>query len=169
MAVAPQEYAGQGGDHPARPVLGALYSALGAMTDSQPERLWALSEGEVVEAVRALGELSATVAGHLVAVLAEAKARGLGTGDGWGPVDGATGPRGLSERDMAICVRRTGDLLRPDELVERDADTVRAHRSLTKARGPVGLSRYTLLLDDEGAAVVDAAVEALARPHRDED
>ncbi|KQU70278.1 HNH endonuclease signature motif containing protein [Phycicoccus sp. Root101] len=256
MAVAPQEYAGQGGDHPARPVLGALSSALVALTDSQPERLWALSEGEVVGAVRALGELSATVDAHLVAVLAEAKARGLGTGDGWGPVDwarslapllplrtltdadtvaraardprlgpvveaattaatreigdpdtatgvlpvgkaaqlvrfhrsvagladpdqldealgtlldGATGPRGLSERDLAICLRRTGDLLRPDGLVERDADTVRAHRSLTKARGPVGLSRYTLLLDDEGAAVVDAAVEALARPHRDED
>ena len=34
---------------------------------------------------------------------------------------------------------------------------------------PSGLSRYTLLLDDDGAAVVDAAVEALARPRRDED
>ncbi|WP_406830487.1 DUF222 domain-containing protein [Pedococcus sp. KACC 23699] len=256
MAITPQEPHGQDGEHPVRPVLGALEVAVAAMVDSQTTRVWAMSEPELTRAVRALGELSALVDATLVSVLAEAGSRGLGRGEGWGPVDwarslapllplrtvtdaqavaraasdprlagvleaatvgsvpargqrdpigqvlpigkaaqlvrfhrsvagladpqqldealdtlldGATGPGGLSERDLAICVRRTADLLRPDPAVEHDGDVARAHRSFTKARGPVGLSRYTLLLDDDGAAVVDAAVEAPARPRRDED
>ena len=79
----------------------------------------------------------------------------------------ARGPRGANEKVLAAALRRTGNLLRPDRLVEHDADVARAHRSLVKSAGPVGLSRYTLLLDAEGAAVVDAAVDALAKPHRD--
>lgn len=256
MAITPQEPLGQGGDDRRRPVLGAVGVAVDAMSDAQATRVWALSEPELREAVRALGELSARVDATLVSVLAEAGSRGLGTGEGWGPVDwvrslapllplrtitdaqavaraagdprlsgvveaatvgapspeghhgtsadllpvgkaaqlvrfhqsvagladpehldealttlldGATGHGGLSERDLAICLRRTGDLLRPDRAVEHAGDVARAHRSLTKTRGPVGLSRYTLLLDDDGAAVVDAAVDALARPRRDED
>ena len=261
MAITPQEPYGQDSDHRARPVLGALEVAVDAMGDARTTRLWALGEPELAEAVRLIGELSARLDATFVSVLAEARSRGLGAGEGWGPVDwvrslapllplrtvsaapgvaraaadprlarvveaatvgaptagvaqaggahdptaqlapvgkaaqlvrfhqsvagladpdqleqtlstlldGVTGPGGLSERDLAICVRRTADLLRPDRAVEHDADVARAHRSLTKARGPVGLSRYTLLLDDDGAAVVDAAVEALARPRRDED
>ena len=261
MAITPQEPHRPGGDHPVRPVLGAVATAVHALAGSQSTRTWALSEPELRAAVRSLGELSALVDATLVGVLAEAGSRGLGADEGWGPVDwvrslapllplrtvsdaqavaraaadprlarvveaatvgaspagvalagaapdptvrlvplgkaaqlvrfhqsvagladpdqleqalgtlldGTTGPGGLSERDLAICVRRTADLLRPDRAVEHDADVVRAHRSLTTARGPVGLSRYTLLLDDDGAAVVDAAVEALARPRRDED
>jgi hypothetical protein len=60
-------------------------------------------------------------------------------------------------------------VLRPDRLVEHDADLRRAHRSLVKTPGPLGLSRYTLVLDEEGAAIVDAAVDALARPRPDAD
>ncbi|GAB3436697.1 hypothetical protein GCM10027517_07140 [Phycicoccus ginsengisoli] len=84
-------------------------------------------------------------------------------------LDSARGHGGLSESDLAVALRHTGDLLRPDRLVERDADVRRAHRSLVKCPGPMGLSRYTLLLDDEGAAVVDAAVDVLAKPSRDEE
>lgn len=84
-------------------------------------------------------------------------------------LESSTGPRGLSEKDLGAAVRRTGDLLRPDRLVEHEADVRRAHRSLVKSTGPCGLARYTLLLDEEGAAIVDAAVDALARPRPDAD
>ncbi|MFC8502059.1 DUF222 domain-containing protein [Pedococcus sp. NPDC057267] len=79
------------------------------------------------------------------------------------------GPHGLSEKDVGIAVRRTADLLRPDRLVEHEADVRRAHQSLVKSKGPCGLSRYTLLLDEEAAAVVDAAVDVLAKPKPDAD
>ena len=89
MAITPQEPHGQDGQHPFRPVLGALEVAVKAMADSQPTRTWALSEPELAKAVQALGELSAMVDATLVSVLAEAASRGLGTGEGWGPVDWA--------------------------------------------------------------------------------
>ncbi len=53
--------------------------------------------------------------------------------------------------------------------MERDAQLRRDHRSLVKGPGPVGMWRYTLVLDEEAAAVVDAAVDALAKPRRDAD
>lgn len=236
--------------HAARPVLGAVTSALDALSTSSPERLWALADGELARTLSLLGRMRASVDAHLVAVLAEAKQRGLGSGDGWGPVDwaramapqlptrtltdldavagaadeprltevtaavatgvsddstqalpvgkaaqiirfhrsvrgladpdqladlttialhSARGHDGLPERDLATALRRAADGLRPDRLVEHDADLRRAHRSLVKGPGPLGLSRYTLLLDDEGASIVDAAVDALARPAPDPD
>ncbi|WP_162246831.1 HNH endonuclease signature motif containing protein [Phycicoccus sp. Root101] len=84
-------------------------------------------------------------------------------------VFGARGAGGLSEARLAVALRHAGEVARPDGSVERDAQVRRDHRSLTKGPGPVGMWRYTLLLDEEGAAVVDAAVDALARPVRDED
>src|SRR5687768_5022741 len=75
--------------HPARPVLGAATTALDALAGSTPHRLWALGDGEVTQAFTLLGRIRASIDAHLVAVLAEAKQRGLGTGDGWGPVDWA--------------------------------------------------------------------------------
>jgi hypothetical protein len=275
MAIAPDPTWPE--QHPARPVLGAVTTALDALTASTLERLWALGDGEVATTLTLLGRMRASIDAHLVAVLAEAKQRGLGAGDGWGPVDwaratapalptriltdldtvagavtdprlaevlhavadaavvahgdtdaaGGTGPDdaattdatvtgtvtaadalpvgkaaqivrfhrsvrgladpdhlaeltaillrsarghdGLPERDLATALRRAADALRPDRLVEHDADLRRAHRSLVKGPGPLGLSRYTLLLDDEGAAILDTAVDALAKPHPDPD
>ena len=80
---------------------------------------------------------------------------------------GARGHDGMPEKVLAIAVRRTADLMRPDRLVEHEAEIRRAHRSLVKSRGPMGMWRYTMLLDDEGAAIVDAAVDALAKPATD--
>jgi hypothetical protein len=250
------------------------------MVGSTPERLWALSDAEVTQSFALLGTQRGHVDAHLVDVLAEAKRRGLGSGDGWGPVDwargqapqlptrtlsdldtvataaadtaagdmrlgavidavteaarcaskdgadeadptdpaegigsdgpdtehvgtggldlgkagqivrfhrsmrgladpdhlaelttitlrAARGPHALSERALATALRHAADQLRPDQLVEHDADTRRAHRSLVKGSGPLGLSRYTLLLDDEGAAILDTAVDALAKPSPD--
>jgi hypothetical protein len=280
MAIAPEP---TWQEHPpARPVLSAVTTALDALATCTPQRLWALGDGEVTQAFTLLGRLRASVDAHLVAVLAEAKQRGLGTGDGWGPVDwarahapqlptrtltdldtvaaavGATaagdlrlpgildagkaatataahadgdgtqdgdnvdevgangepaadasaaalpvgkaaqiirfhrsvrgladpdhlaelttitlraarGPHALPERGLATALRHAADQLRPDRLVEHDADLRRAHRCLVKGPGPLGLSRYTLLLDDEGAAILDTAVDALAKPQEDAD
>jgi hypothetical protein len=82
-------------------------------------------------------------------------------------VRGARGHDGMAEKVLAIAVRRTADLMRPDRLVEREAEVRRAHRSLVKGKGPMGMWRYTLLLDEEGAAIVDCAVDALAAPQTD--
>ena len=205
-----------------------------------------------------LDDLAVSVDAHLVAVLAEAKRRSLGSGDGWGPVDwahamapllplrdlrdldavaataasedlrlagvveavaagtdagdagdadpgrgevlpvgkaaqiirfhqsirgladpaeleevtslllqSARGVDGLAEKGLAAAVRHAGQVMRPDRLVEHDADLRRAHRSLVKGPGPLGLSRYTLILDEEGAAILDTAVDALAKPRPD--
>ena len=216
-----------------------------------PARLWALSEPEVTETMCLLGELVSSVSALMVGVLAEARTRSLGAGEGWGPVDwaracaplvplrmltdaevvagaagelrlaevvaavlegaqpgptgssdapvsdalpvgkaaqivrfhkgvrgladpddleaatatlldAARGAGGLGEQDLAAAVRHAGLVIRPDRLVEDDEQVKRAHRSLVKSKGPLGLSRYTLLLEDEGAAIVDAAVDALA-------
>ncbi|KGN41800.1 HNH endonuclease signature motif containing protein [Knoellia aerolata] len=226
--------------------------------------MWALSDDELGSAVGELGALSANVEAHLFAVVAEARRRGLGTADGWGPTDwtramapqlasrthadldvmgaaadeprlkevtdavmdaassaddrvgaaqgesgtagvgylplgkaaqivrfhrsvrgladatelegvtevllhSARGADGLGERQLATAIRYAGQVLRPDKEAEDDADRRRAHRSLIKGKGPLGLARYILLLDEEGAAIVDAAVDALAKPRRDED
>jgi hypothetical protein len=248
MAI-PAEEATAGQPH-SRPVLDAASRAREALSSSSPQRLWALSDAEVAVSMVELGQLEASVDAHLVAVMAEAKTRGLGTGEGWGPVDwarakapglstrtlldldtvaGAVGePRlaevvdavtqgagseqsdalpvgkaaqivrfhkgirglaeasglesataillhsargndGLSERQLAVAVRHAGDVMRPERLVEHDAEVRRTHRSLVKSRGPMGMSRYTMLLDEEGAAIVDAAVDALAKPKPDHD
>jgi hypothetical protein len=233
-------------------VLGAVTTALDAIATATPQRLWALGDGEVAEAFTLLARLRTSIDAHLVAVLAEAKDRGLGTADGWGPLDwaramapslptrtlsdldtvaaatdeprltevfhavvhavvhavddaaaealpvgkaaqiirfhrsvrgladpdhlteltaitlrAARGSHALSEKHLATALRRAADQLRPDRLVEHDADLRRAHRSLVKGPGPLGLSRYTLLLDDEGAAILDSAVDVLAKPQRD--
>ncbi|GAA2736978.1 hypothetical protein GCM10009867_22680 [Pedococcus aerophilus] len=261
MALAPdsQHPTSGGGSGPG--VLASAQDALHAVTGADPTRLWVLTDPQVAQALGVLAELGAAVRAQVAVVLAEAKGRGLGSGQGWGPVDwaraqapslptrdlldadavavamthaaavdcgdhrldevlsavrdacspeadqradalgvgkaaqlcrfhtsirgladpddlagattallhGARGADGLPETRLATAVRRAGEVIRPDAAVERDADHRRAHRSLVKGRGPVGMSRYTLVLDEEGAAIVDAAVDALARPRRDQD
>jgi hypothetical protein len=303
MAIAPDRVRHDDGPGD-RPVLSAALGVADALAESTPNRVWALSDDEVRLAMTALGVVHTSLAAVTVAVVAEAKRRGLGSGEGWGAVDwarahapllptrmlldldvvagaaddprmaqviqgvlagvdpvpagargesaragdrsatgdedGATGdgggapgggagapgdgagasgdgelagdppvevlpvgkaaqlirfhrsvrgladpvcleevtrtlqccaggPDGLSEKELAVAIRHAGNLLRPDRWVEQDADLWRAHRSLVKGVGPVGMSRYTLLLDDEGAAILDAAVDALAKPQPDAD
>lgn len=233
---------------PDRPVLSGAQAAREALASAQPERLWALSDAEVEAAMATMGQVHGSAEAQLAALMAEARARGLGVGDGWGPQDwarmkapglgprlladldcvadaateprlaevreavaagvdpqaedalpvakaamlvrfhrgvrglaepeqleevtsellrGARGDDGMPEKVLAIAIRRTADLLRPDRLVEHEAEVRRAQRSLVKAQGPLGMWRYTMLLDDEGAAIVDNAVEALAKPQKD--
>jgi hypothetical protein len=231
-------------------VLAAASVARDVLASASPERIWTLSDEEVADCIMVLGQLATGVDANLVAVLAEAKRRSLGAGDGWGPVDwarakapglsarklldlntvagvaderrmaevvdavaqgagedqsnalpvekaaqivrfhqgvrgmadpdelesgtaillhSARGHDGLSEKQLATALRHAADVMRPDRLVEHDADVRRAHRSLVKSRGPMGMSRYTMMLDEEGAAVLDAAIDVLAKPKPDED
>jgi hypothetical protein len=249
MAIAPQELPGQDGPL-ARPVVDGARAALAGLVGCEPERVWALSEGEVRAAGEALGQVVVAAQAVLVAVLAEARGRGISTSGGWGALDwarsvapllgertlrdvdavagvgaeprlrevvdavaegrlpgeqgvaplpvgkaaqivrfhtavagladpvllaeatatlveGARGAGGLGERELGVAVRYAADHLRPDRMVEDEARARRGMRSLVKGAGPLGMWRYTLLLDEEGAAVVDAAVDALARPEPD--
>lgn len=59
--------------------------------------------------------------------------------------------------------------LRPPEQVEDEAQRLRAARSLTKIGRCAGMTEYLWRLDPEGSAVLDAAVDALARPRPDLD
>ena len=249
MAVAPDD-ATSAEQPDARPVLAAALVARDVLASSSPERVWALSDEEVSDCVTVLGQLATSVDANLLAVLAEATRRSLGTGDGWGPVDwaqakapglstrklvdlntvagvadeprmadvveavaqgagaeqsdalpvekaaqivrfhqgvrgmadpnelesgtailldSARGHGGLSEKQLATALRHAADVMRPDRLVEHDADVRRAHRSLVKSPGPMGMNRYTMMLDEEGAAVLDAALDVLAKPKPDQD
>ncbi len=82
-------------------------------------------------------------------------------------VDGARGSGGLTARQLAMAIRHAGQLLKPARDLEHDEARRRAARGLYKSIGPVGMSTYRLVLDPEGAAILDAAVDPLARPRRD--
>ncbi len=81
--------------------------------------------------------------------------------DGHGPHERISG---LTERQLAQAVTRTGRLLRPVEDLEHDDRRARAARALFRHEGPAGLTSYRVVLDPEGAAVVDAALAALSGP-----
>jgi len=70
----------------------------------------------------------------------------------------------LTDKQLALAIRRTSTLLRSDEAFEREEERQRAARSLRKGPGPAGMSRYHLLLDPEGSAILDAAIDPLAGP-----
>lgn len=72
--------------------------------------------------------------------------------------------RGLTEKELAAAITRTGRLLTPEKDNEDDDRRAKRGRSLTKSEGPAGMSLYRLVLDPEGAAVIDSAVAALSGP-----
>lgn len=75
--------------------------------------------------------------------------------------------RGLSERELAAAITRTGRLLKPEVDQEREDRRCKAARSLVKGPGPAGMASYRMVLDAEGAAVIDAALAALSAPVTD--
>ena len=78
--------------------------------------------------------------------------------------DGPDG-RGLGDRELARAVRYATALTRAAANgLERDEERLRQSRALWSGPGPAGMTAYRLLLDPEGAAVVDSAVGALSRP-----
>jgi hypothetical protein len=207
---------------------------------AEADRLWALSDAEVGSVLDTLECLRRAAEAQQVAVVAEARTRGLGTAAGLGPVDWArhaapemstghaatlqtvaiacqdhrladlatavetgavslpkaaplarfhTATRSvadpaqlaadtailianaphLSENELATAIRHTTALLRPERDAEHLEARRRAARALHKTTGPAGMSTYRLVLDREGAAIVDAAIDPLARPQRHPD
>ena len=78
---------------------------------------------------------------------------------------GARGDDGLTQRQLAIAIRHAGRMLKPDKDLVNEERAHRAHRALYKSAGPAGMTTYRILLDAEGAAILDAAIDPLARPH----
>ena len=74
-----------------RPVLSAARAAAARLTAATGEasRLWALSDAEVGAALDVLHEVRRAAEAQQVAVVVEARSRGLGTLAGLGPVDWA--------------------------------------------------------------------------------
>lgn len=83
--------------------------------------------------------------------------------------DGGERRAGLTGRQLRAAIVRTGRMLRPERDLESEERQARAARGLYKSSGPAGLSTYRLVLDPEGAAIVDAAVAALSAPVPDAD
>lgn len=77
--------------------------------------------------------------------------------------DGPDG-RGLTDRELARAIRYARELMRSDRGLEADEDRCRDARAFWSGPGPAGMTSYRMLLDPEGAAVVDAAVNGLSRP-----
>ncbi len=72
--------------------------------------------------------------------------------------------RGLSSGELGRAIRFAVRLITPARDLEKDEDRLRMARALHKGPGPAGMSAYRLLLDPEGAAVLDAALSALSAP-----
>lgn len=72
--------------------------------------------------------------------------------------------RGLSEKELAAAISRTARMLKPERDQDGEDRRAKAARSLTKSQGPCGMSTYRLVLDPEGAAVLDSALAALSGP-----
>lgn len=71
---------------------------------------------------------------------------------------------GLSDKQLKTAITRTGRLVKPARDLDHEQDRARAGRSLTSLPGPCGGTEYRLVLDPEGAAVLDAALAGLSAP-----
>jgi hypothetical protein len=218
-----------------RPVLSSARAADAALAGAQTGQLWALSDAEVADTLGHLERVRAGAEAQQVAVVVEARSRGLGSDQGWSGVDWSTqaapgmspghastlqvvadacrDPRladlasavesgavslpkaaqlarfhrsaapvadpeqladdtatlvgaapSLTEKQLAIAIRHAAALLRPDKDADHLAERQRCARALFKGPGPAGMSTYRLVLDPEGAAILDAAIDPLARP-----
>lgn len=97
----------------------------------------------------------------LAQLLAGAKDDILATGP-----DGRVTQRvpGLDEKKLAAGISMTTRMLRPDKDQRDEDERQKASRSLTQHTDACGMTRYKLVLDPEGAAIIDAAVAALSDP-----
>ena len=71
---------------------------------------------------------------------------------------------GLTEKQLATLLTCTGRLLKPEKDQNDEDRRAKAARTFTKSPGPAGMSTYKVVLDAEGAAIVDAAIAALSGP-----
>lgn len=71
---------------------------------------------------------------------------------------------GLTEKELGVLITCTGRLLKPERDQDDEDRRAKAARAFTKSPGPAGMSSYKVVLDPEGAAVLDSAVAALSAP-----
>ncbi len=81
--------------------------------------------------------------------------------DGRGPHERVPG---LTDKQLAVAITRTGRLLKPAPDLEREDHQAKAGRGLYRHEGPAGMTTFRVVLDPEGASVVDSAVAALSAP-----
>lgn len=79
------------------------------------------------------------------------------------------GASALGIKDLRRLASHARAGLRPPAVVEDDDQRLRAARSLKKIGRCAGMTEYLWRLDPEGSAIVDAAIDALARPRPDLD
>ncbi len=72
--------------------------------------------------------------------------------------------RGLTQKQLATALTRAGRLLTPEEDQEDGDRRAKSARALTTSRGPAGMTTYTAVLDEEGAAVLEATLAELSGP-----
>ena len=75
----------------------------------------------------------------------------------------------LGTKELRQLVAQARVALKPPKDVEAEEVRLRAGRVLTKIGRVAGLVEYRLRLDPEGAAILDAAIDPLARPRPDLD
>ena len=75
----------------------------------------------------------------------------------------------LGVKEVRRLVRQARLSLRPPQVVASEDARLRAGRALSRIGRSAGLIEYRLRLDPEGAAVLDAAIDPLARPRPDLD
>ncbi|MFC7595930.1 DUF222 domain-containing protein [Terrabacter sp. GCM10028922] len=79
------------------------------------------------------------------------------------------GAEALGVKELRRLVAQARASLRPPEQVEDGDQRMRAGRSLTKVGRCAGMTDYLLRMDPEGSAIIDAAIDPLARPRPDLD
>ena len=124
-----------------RPVLSAARAADAALSGGRAEvgRLWALSDAEVAATLGHLERVRAGAEAQQVAVVAEARSRGLGNEQGWSGVDWSTQAAPGMSTGHASTLQVVADACRDPRLADLAAAVEAGAVSLPKA---AQLSRF---------------------------
>lgn len=76
---------------------------------------------------------------------------------------------GWTDRQVGVATRRAMRLIKPAKDTERDEQRLRRGRALHSYKCENGMTEYRVLLDPEGAAIVDSAISALSAPQKGAD
>lgn len=76
---------------------------------------------------------------------------------------------GWTDRQVGVAIRRAMRLIKPAKDTEADEQRLRRGRALHSYPCENGMTEYRMLLDPEGAAIVDSAISALSAPQKGAD
>lgn len=77
--------------------------------------------------------------------------------------------QGITVPELTRAIQVAGQYLKPAPLLDKDETSRRAARALYRSEGPAGMTTYRMLMDPEGAAVIDAALAAHSHPVKSAD